>query len=213
MTVIRTFNCFSTSLQKNWKHYCETTSLVRNRHCLLFSDQRFNYAISGVPFFYVAQWRRRRRKCYRWLHQAQRSSKGNKRTVFTPSICLHYIGCLLWTLLHLIFSGFHAKGYWKAVLSARWESSLFVRRDSINVRILWRLDWWAKHTRYTWYLYLFIYFLVVRNKNRFLLSRCPCSWQTAVFTTRNLNSLPISVPPWNILYLYFLFQGHTSSNA
>ena len=112
---------------------------------------------SLVFFFYIAQWRRcRRRKRNRWLHQAQRSSKGNKRTVFIPSICLHYNGCLLRTLLHLSFSGFHAKGYWKAVLSARWESSFFVRRDSDNVCILWRLNWWAKHIRFTYtYMYLF----------------------------------------------------------
>lgn len=134
--------------------YKKTESIIAWQHLWLEIDIVSFLAIKGLTmqflvfFFYVAQWRRRKRKCYRWLHQAQRSSKGNKRTVFTPSFCLHYIGCLLWTLLHLIFSGFHAKGYWKAVLSASWEISFFVWRDSVVMCILWQLDWWAKKVQY-----------------------------------------------------------------
>ena len=124
---------------------------------------------SLVFFFYIAQWRRcRRRKRNRWLHQAQRSSKGNKRTVFIPSICLHHNGCLLRTLYISASVAFMPKVIEKQFYLPAGKAAFLYGVIAITCAFFGDLT--GEQNIYDLHILIRNDFLVFRTKNKFLLN-------------------------------------------
>jgi len=143
-----TFHLYFLSLHTSLVSY--SIAYPRKQYITSMSPCCGSKAQTGIfGYSLLDQKRRSNRRSYRKskLHQVDRSPQSNKAGVFTPSIRIHHTGCMLGEFYYRSCHNVHAKSYANAVLSAAWQSSSFVWRDSCAFCILWQLFRWEQYTK------------------------------------------------------------------